>query len=432
MKIFSIADKTAVWMNAHKFVVALPLAFGVLVVLMLSTASNTCAQGNCPVGSHGECTLLPNGKIKCYCEGSGGGTPGPGETPSPGGGGGGGQKVNATAAAVCVYMPGGPTGFGNTNVMISSGRCKDDYYNIWIWYMDVCEWRTGACNVKMPIFIVECAQGCKKTVDNPKPPTPCTTFSFSGTSLECNLNWIARVRATIPPTLVNYTPYPRGLNRDPITFLASGLVTQDWQCSRTIDGWDPETWSANDDFRSFQFCLRWRQVAPPGPEESRNSPYGGYDPAPAWADWDWDERPWGNPKKSSSVGPLITHTYETSSADDEKGYGYQRKPHNGPDNRPSYQVKVTTYWMVEWYMKWQTRVCRKDPNEDPNNTCKGQPKMIEAWVWHDDGPNGLDLRMPGIGNGHYWTSSGSILVPDGRQMNVLPVPVIEVQGVQPK
>lgn len=423
-------EKIAQWANAHKYVASLPLMLGIFVVLFISTASNTCAQGNCPVGAHGECTLLPSGKIKCYCEGDdNGGGGGPAETPVPGGGGGGKQTVNVTAAASCVYMPGGPTGLGNTNVIISSGRCRDDYYNIWIWYLPICDQKS--CGLVIPVFIVDCAQGCKKQ-GNPPGPTPCTAFRFSGLSLECNLNWIASVRATIPPVQTIYTPYPRGLNRDPITFMATGLTTQDWQCSRAIDGWDPQTWSANDDYADFHFCLRWRQVAPPDPEESRDSGYGGYDPAPAWADWLWDERSWGNPKQSSSAGPIIAHTYETSSADDEKGYGYERKPHNGPDNRPSYQVRVTTYWVVDWYMRWKERRCKPDPDENPNNQCKGQSKMLEYWVAHEDGPHGLDLRMPDIGNAHYWTSSNSILTPDGRKMDVLPVPVIEVQGIQPK
>lgn len=430
MQTISQLEKISPWVSAHTFVLAMPFALGIFVVLMLTTTSSTCAQGNCPVGSHGECTLLPSGKIKCYCKGDDGGGGGSGATPTPGSGGGG-QNVNAVLGASCVYMPGGPTGFGNTNVMISSGRCKGDYYSIWIWNMKVCDWRTGACNVNMPVFIVSCAQNCTKQV-TPPGPTPCTAFSFSGTSIECNLNWLERVRATIPPTQVQYTPYPRGLNRDPMTFLAFGLVTQDWQCSPAIDGWDPQTWSANDDFADFHFCLRWRQVAPPDPQESRDSGYGGYDPAPAWADWFWDERAWGNPKQTSSAGPMVTHTYETSSADDDKGFGYERKPHNGPGNRPSYQVKTTTYWIVEWYMRWKERRCRADANDDPNNVCKGQPKMIEYWIGHEDGPHGLDLRMPGIGNAHYWSSSQSILTPDGRRLDVLPVPVIEVQGVQPK
>lgn len=426
MQTLTRLEKFILWFNAHKFVVALPLMFSLFVVLFLTTTSNTCAQGNCPVGSHGECTLLPSGKIKCYCTGSGGGG-GPGQTPVPGGGKGG-KQVNAIAAASCVYMPDGPVGLGN-NVIITSGRCKDDYYDVWIWYMPICD--PASCGLKIPVFLVDCAQGCKNH-GNPPGPTPCTTFSFSGSALNCNLNWLASVQATIPPVQTVYTPYPRGLNLDAITFMATGLTTQDWQCSRAIDGWDPQTWSANDDFADFHFCLRWRQVAPPDPQESRDSGYGGYDPAPAWADWLWDERPWGEPKGSSAAGPIISHTYVTSSADDEKNYGYQRKPHNGPDNRASYQVRVTTYWVVDWSMNWKQRGCKPDPDKNPANTCKGQPKMIEYWVTHQDGPHGIDLRMPEIGNAHYWTSSNSIVTPDGRHMDVLPVPVIEVQGVQPK
>lgn len=434
MQIISRFEKLALWFNSHKFAFAMPLALGIFAMLFLSTTSNTCAQGNCPVGTSGECVLLPSGTIKCYCEGDDTDTGNPGETPVPGDDDdddddGGGSNVAVTAGATCVYMPGGPSQFISGNVIISSGSCSDDYYNVWIWYMPICD--QTLCGLVIPVFIVECAEDCKSDTDSTG-PTPCTEFSFSGTSLECNLNWIARVRATIPPVPTIYTPYPRGLNRDPITFMATGLTIQDWHCSRDIDGWDPETWTANDDFADFHFCLRWRQVAPPDPEESRDSGYGGYDPAPAWADWIWDERSWGNPKQSSSAGPIITHTYETSSADDDKGYGYERKPRNGPEDRASYQVQVTTYWVVDWYMRWKERMCRQDPDENPDNVCKGQSEMIEYWIDRQIGPHGLDLRSPGIGNDHYWTSSKSIVTPDGRQMDVLPVPVIEVQGIQPK
>lgn len=70
MQVISRFQNLALWFNTHTFVVTMPFALVVFVVLFLSSTSNTCAQGNCPVGTHGECTLLPSGKIKCYCEGN--------------------------------------------------------------------------------------------------------------------------------------------------------------------------------------------------------------------------------------------------------------------------------------------------------------------------------------------------------------------------
>jgi hypothetical protein len=85
--------------------------------------------------------------------------------------------------------------------------------------------------------------------------------------------------------------------------------------------------------------------------------------------------------------------------------------------------------MVQYMMQWQYKTCIASSN--PSDTCNGETGKVEVWRNASKGPFGLDLRMPGINNAHYWTTSSSIIIPDGRKMNVLPVPVIEVQGVQP-
>jgi hypothetical protein len=439
----SASKEVSVFKRTPYLRLAALIAFGVglfalLVLLGSSLNPVSVVKASCPGGQE-QCRLIGS-RIVCICKGSGSGGPTPGSgTPGSGGGGGGkgGKKSSLIGSASCVNLGDTyPTGVYILGTAVGP-TCGNGYYNIDVLVFGVCEWtESGGMSCSnaygaIPVMILSCAGDCKTPVP-PKviPPTACTSFQFTGAGLTCNLNWMAAAKTEIPPVPVSYTPYPRGLNDDQMTFFAAGLITQGWQCSQPpIDGWDPQTWSPNSNMRQFQFCLRWKQVANPGPDESRKSPYGSYDPAPAWAAWNWDERPWGNPKGELAKIPLTSHTYVTSSADDTNGNGYQHKPHNGPGNLPSYQVRVTTYWMVQYMMQWQYKTCVKSPN--PSDSCNGVSGKVEAWLNASQGPFGLDLRMPGINNAHYWTTSGSLIVPDGRKMNVLPVPVIEVQGVQP-
>jgi hypothetical protein len=420
-------------------VVGLGVCFlGLLILLGFLPNTAAVESASCPGGQE-QCRLVGS-RIICICEGSGSGEGTPGAiTPVPPGPGGGkgGKGGSLVGSASCVNL--GDTYPTGVYILGTAGgpTCGNGYYNIDVLQFGVCRWDPAggfSCSDAygaIPVMILSCAGNCKTPVP-PRviPPTACTSFQFTGAALSCNLNWMAVAQSAIPPVPVSYSPYPRGLNNDQMTFFASGLITQGWQCSQPpIDGWDPQSWSPNPNMRQFQFCLRWKQVAYPGPDESRNSPFGAYDPAPGWAAWDWDERPWGNPKGDISRIPLISHTYVTSSADDTNGYGYQRKPHNGPGDLPSYQVRVTTYWMVQYMLQWQYKTCVASSN--PADTCNGESGKVEDWLNATKGPFGIDLRMPGINNAHFWTTSSSIIIPDGRKMNVLPVPVIEVQGVQP-
>ena len=268
---------------------------------------------------------------------------------------------------------------------------------------------------------------------------PCTSMIFWQTAITCDFQNLAHVQVDLPPLPVRYAPYPRGLVNDPITFsLPPTLLKQYWQCTKPDLNLDPFSLALDDDYRLWKVCLRWKQVAPPDPLESRYSAYGSYDPAPGWAHWEWDERPWSSSKENDASGPTILHTYVTSSADDVMNLGYDRKPQNGPEGRAAYQVVVTTYWVLEWEERWQHRLCVSPAIPIPAATCKGHPGQIEDWETDHLGVNGFDMRSPdvrtvaGPAPAHYWVTNTLVQVPDGRVLYVLPVPVIEIQGLEEK
>lgn len=240
-------------------------------------------------------------------------------------------------------------------------------------------------------------------------PLPCADVNYSQGGIQCTIGWDRRVSARIPAVPVSYAPFPRGIVYDAMQFTLPPLITQSWQCSNPLDGWDPLAWAPSPGFRQLVFCLRWRQVKHPDPVQ---------DPAPAWSEWTWDERPWGNPKGGLSFRAEANHTYVTSSAE---------KPTNGLDNRPSYQVRVRTFWIVEWKENWERReeYCVAG---NAGDVCKGQVGMRKETRWLAEGRGGrVDLRY--YGSLHYWSDSTLIRTPWGARTNVLPVPVIEVQGV---
>ena len=132
--------------------------------------------------------------------------------------------------------------------------------------------------------------------------------------------------------------------------------------------------------------------------------------------WIWDERSWNGPASTLSQEQEANHTYITSSA---------QKPLNGIGSLPGYQVEAHTWWIAEWKMSWEHAQCVA---AQPTDTCDGQTSYRK--VWNGDGQAGtVDLRQPPINNSTFYAESTLVRVPDGRVMNVLPVPVIEVQGV---
>ncbi|MBI3913110.1 MAG: hypothetical protein HY327_02770 [Chloroflexi bacterium] len=271
------------------------------------------------------------------------------------------------------------------------------------------------------IQIVQPSPSCKAAANQPgvkaKPlPCPEIDFALADQSIACSESWLRQARAVVPPVPITYTPYPRGIVTDKIIFSGpAALITQNWNCSQSVNGWDPIAWTGSTEHRNFVFCLRWRQVKHPDPAP---------DPAPAWFYYDWDERAWGEPKWSLDFKGTQDHTYVTASA---------QKVENGPSNLPAYQVQVHSYWILDWRSDWEYRefhtICAR--SGDPKDTCDGKNgwsvERIEEH-WHPASDDGTaDLRR--YGNPNFFLTSRKVRVPDGRAMTVLPVPVIEVQGV---
>jgi hypothetical protein len=137
----------------------------------------------------------------------------------------------------------------------------------------------------------------------------------------------------------------------------------------------------------------------------------------------WDERSWGQPKEDASRSQLTEHTYVTSSA---------QKPENGPGNLPAYQVQAHSYWVIDWRMTWEHAFRWTDCRRTGNRTdfCDGRSgyEVVNHVEWQAESDDGTaDLRN--YGAPHFYADSTLIRTPDGRTMDILPVPVIEVQGV---
>lgn len=280
----------------------------------------------------------------------------------------------------------------------------------------VCENRDGQRFCSPNMMTLFTAYNCNSPTPVPIDPkrVPCPPgFSQTESGLTVFCAWERRVEVRIPPLPITYTPYPRGLVNDPMKFFAPAMVVQPWNCSERVDGWNPQEWRPDEDYRSAIFCLRWRQVAWPDPAP---------DPAPGWLRYTWDERAWGDPKTTSARQQMVEHVYVTSSA---------LKSENGPQNLPAYQVQVQSFWILDWRIGWEKRVrwhtCEPGGS---HNTCDGvagwRTVRHERWdVGADHGS--ADLRRYGLPN--FYATSTLITIPDGRRMTILPVPVIEVQGV---
>lgn len=385
------------------------VVLGSLLMALLAASSVRAQGGNCPPGC--ECHRVDNQFIvECSAKSTsvpptdaptqppgGGNTPEPRDTPNltpqatpRGTPGSSGNYITAS----CQPFPPGSYGMncpGNMYDVVYA--CGPDFSFCW--------------------FVSVNCSNCVKPTAMPTRSVeqlPCADVNYSQGGIQCTIGWDRRVVARIPPVPVNYSPFPRGIVYDPLGFKLPPLIVQSWQCSDPLDGWDPIAWGPDSNFRQLQFCLRWRQVARPEPDQ---------DPAPGWAEWYWDERPWGNPKSDLSQRPDASHTYVTSSAE---------KPTNGLDKRPAYQIAVRTFWVVEWKETWERRTENCVFTGNPADFCNGQPSAIKQVRWVAEGRDGVvDLRY--YGGAHFWATSSLIQAPWGVTTSVLPVPVIEVQGV---
>ncbi len=278
----------------------------------------------------------------------------------------------------------------------------------------ICDSATRQCNPDLISLVAAYNCGTPTPTTIKVNPLPCPA-QFTQNGISCLIGWVRRAEARIPPVPISYLPYPRGIVTDKMEFTAPGLIAQDWACtSPPVDNWNPRSWGYDEDYRNLVFCIRWRQIAWPNP-----SP----DPAPAWIRYVWDERAWGRPQEDAARQQLTQHIYVTSSA---------QKTENGPANLPAYQVQAHSYWVIDWRMTWEHayRWTECTRSSSSNSVCEGQRgyQAIARVEWRPDSDDGTaDLRN--YGAPHFYADSTLVQTPDGRVMNVLPVPVIEVQGV---
>ena len=269
----------------------------------------------------------------------------------------------------------------------------------------------------------------------------------------CGLTMEATAHAR--PVEVSFNPGPRSLVNMETTFYAdTNLEPNDWAMSGAVDDWDPEAWEEqkskwikmdtacpgeNTEFspayKNFRIGVRLQRVTP----ESNYFPLK--ERVPCWTAWDWDERDWGSPKTScadQSIGPVVEHTYLTSSAGKpQNGMGL-----DGVANLPAYQVGVESYWVAHWRWEWDALECkghttctyRKCKGDDAEGHCTGWEDVVAhpcaqvGWTHHVK-QGAIDLSEPPCSNPTWFLKSHLIRTPDDRVGNALPVPIIEVQGV---
>jgi hypothetical protein len=278
----------------------------------------------------------------------------------------------------------------------------------------LCDRDTGQCHTEAMTLIV--AYNCGTPVPSGinVNPLPCPAGLMQD-GVWCQIGWTRRAEAHIPPLPITYQPYPRGIVTDPIEFAAPGLVVQDWSCtSPPVDNWNPHNWGYDEDYRNLVFCIRWRQIRWPDPAP---------DAAPAWIRYVWDERAWGQAQETAARDQVTEHTYVTSSA---------QKQENGPGDLPAYQVVAHSFWIIDWRMSWEHAYRWSDCKHtgDVNDVCDGREgyDSVNHLEWRPESDDGTaDLRN--YGAPHFYADSTLVKTPDGRLMDVLPVPVIEVQGV---
>jgi hypothetical protein len=179
--------------------------------------------------------------------------------------------------------------------------------------------------------------------------------------------------------------------------------------------------------------------------------------------WGWDERLWNVRSQRSAetgVGWAASHIYETSSFDvqDEsciRQYGESscRKPINGPSlvagqRLPAYQVSVSTPWRAFYKVDWEERTweckCRAGTKFDGNCCCDfvGPPTAHkkEEWVlcgpesdnrcWSGQSTGWREINLGPYNGGTSWLwSHNAEPIQQSQGCGVIPVPIIEIQGV---
>lgn len=183
--------------------------------------------------------------------------------------------------------------------------------------------------------------------------------------------------------------------------------------------------------------------------------------------WGWDERAWNVRSGRSSEtgwGWQASHIYETSSFDvntleciSQYGEGSCRNPVNGPsliagEKLPAYQVTVSTPWKalykVDWEERtWECKCINVLPGRGTNCCCdKTFPPETstkdESWDWckpesdpgcwaaQSTGWRLIDLSAYTGGTWWMWSNRAKPQQGGaGAVCGVIPVPIIEIQGI---
>jgi hypothetical protein len=323
--------------------------------------------------------------------------------------------------------------------------------------------------------------------------------------------WFVGMGASLPHPYESGEPGTLTLQDYPALTNAEGACAPRWDSdgcwSKKIDIPDPEREDPlPGDRRDMRIGLRWRRIdIMPGPED----PTG----APAIC-WDWDEREWNIGENygygripAISCGKSVSHIYETASwgkpkngpnfipaedvcaswtstckrdslpSSEERrchcceqipmswddwglaaaaGYEYESGGGVGAWQNPAYQVKVPTYWAVEWAFEmdvyevvsedcecqhwpgWGTAACDLNGDGTKDSDTKKVCEKEYDWRHHFNGWNLIDLRN--YGEGTWYRTSYSVRTTgsyagcafeygDPNPGTSVRVPVIEIQSV---
>jgi hypothetical protein len=265
--------------------------------------------------------------------------------------------------------------------------------------------------VRVDIYLCPLATPTPTPTPTPSPtptpeplPPPCNldlgevcqeTLTLYDYGLQCD-----EARSDVPCSLVDRAPYPQGMVTVKNTFEVTGpdLGGEAWTAP------EPQGYPGGN-YRNYRVGIRWRRTRPP------ESP----DVA-----WNYDERPWNvaHGLEWGERGNPVDHTYETSS------WG---KPENGPGEDcieclPGYQVYLQTFWRAQCASYWEHYECVE---WDADGQC-----TRKDWVPRSDGWYDVDMQALGLSEQYY------MRMPDGvdryqpqQACGVVPVPIIEVQGV---
>jgi hypothetical protein len=317
--------------------------------------------------------------------------------------------------------------------------------------------------------------------------------------------WLVGMGAPLPAPYESGTPGNLTLMDYPALTNFEGACVPQWDSdgcwSKRINLPDPvRDEPLPGDRKDMRIGLRWRRI---DIMPSDADPSG----APAIC-WDWDEREWNIGQDygygrvpAMSCGKSVSHIYETSSwgkprngpnfipAEDactswtsscksgstasnchcceqipgkmDDWYGlpslYDFDPSLGPWQNPAYQVRVPTYWAVEWAYEmdiyevvseececehwpgWGTAACDLDGDGEADSDTKNVCEKEYDWVNHFDGWNLVDLRN--YGESTWYRISYSVRTTgdyagciggeygDPNPGDSVRIPVIEVQSV---